>query len=74
MIHFMDFITCVGQSMDPVHLFPSVMVAQGDGSVGIFVADDSVFTLADLSVVLCRKTREILKLCPCGDPTKLVFF
>lgn len=40
MIHFMDLIMCVGRSLDPVHLFPSVMVVQGDCSVGIFVAGD----------------------------------
>lgn len=40
MIHFMDFIMCVGRSLDPVRLFLSAMGAQGDGSVGIFVTGD----------------------------------
>lgn len=65
---------CVDRSLDPVHSFPLVMVAQGVCSVGVFVTDDSVFSLAHISVVLCRKTREIPKLCPCGDPAKLFFF
>lgn len=65
---------CVGRSLDPVHLFPSVMGVQGDCSVGIFVAGDCVFSLADVSIALCRRTREIPKLCPCRDPAKLAFF
>lgn len=40
MIHFMDFIMCVGRSLDPVRLFLSAMGTQGDGSVGIFVTGD----------------------------------
>lgn len=36
----MNFIMYVGRSLDPIHLFPSIMVAQGDYSVGIFVTGD----------------------------------
>lgn len=65
---------CVGQSLEPVYLFPIAAVAQAGFSVVIFVAVDSFVSLTDVLVVLCRSTKENCKPCPRGDFTKLVFF
>lgn len=71
MIYFLLLIMCVGQSLDPVCLFPVVAAARADCWVVIFLAVDSFVSLTDVSVTLCRSTRENPKPCPCGS---MVFF